>query len=93
MDPIYELGSPLFPRAVIHLDPRYYPGEKFVVETRNNSPKNVYIQSATLDGQPLDRPWFPASELFDGGQLVLEMGPQPNTTWGAASHAVPPSAQ
>ena len=93
VDPIYELGSPLFPRAVIHLDPRYYPGEKFVVETRNNSPKNVYIQSATLDGQPLDRPWFPASELFDGGQLVLEMGPQPNTTWGAASHAVPPSAQ
>ena len=52
VDPIYELGSPLFPRAVIHLDPRYYPGEKFVIETHNNSPKNVYIQSATLDGQP-----------------------------------------
>ncbi len=75
--PIYELGSPLFDRIVIHLDPQYYSGKQFVIETRNNSPQNVYIQSAVLNGKPLDRPWFDASQLQKGGKLVLEMGPYP----------------
>jgi len=65
--------------------------EKFVIETHNNSPKNVCIQNATLDEKPLDRPWFPARELLDGGQLVLEMGPRPNTTWGTGAGVAPPS--
>lgn len=90
--PVYELGSPLFDRITIHLDPHYYPGGQFVIETRHNSRQNRYIQSATLDGKPLHRPWFYQSQLVDGGKLVLDLGPQPNKRWGVGPHAAPPSA-
>ena len=89
--PFYELGSPIFDRVVIHLDNRYYPGKSFVIETIDNSKDNFYIQSATLDGQPLDRPWFYHSDLVDGGRLVLQMGPAPNKKWGSAEDSAPPS--
>jgi predicted alpha-1,2-mannosidase len=80
--PIYEIGSPLFEKAVIHLDERYYPGGRFTIEARNNSKANRYIQSALLNGKPLGKPWFYHSELVAGGSLVLVMGPKPNEKWG-----------
>ena len=54
------------------------PASRFVIVARDNSPENHYIQSATLDGQPLDKPWFYHRELVDGGTLVLDLGPEPN---------------
>ncbi len=89
--PIYEIGSPIFDRVVIKLDPKYYKGGQFVIEAKNNSKENMYIQSATLDGKPLNKPWFYHSELADGGKLVLQMGPEPNKKWGSAPEATPPS--
>jgi len=91
VEPTYEIGSPIFDRVVIHLDQRYYKGKTFVIEARNNSPQNIYIQSAILDGRPLEKPWFYHHQLVDGGTLVLEMGPQPNKNWGTAPDAAPPS--
>lgn len=88
--PIYEIGSPLFSRIVVHLDKKYYPGRQFVIETKNNSPKNVYIQSATLNGKPLDKPWIYHSAVVKGAKLVLTMGPEPNKNWGSAPDAAPP---
>ncbi len=89
--PFYEIGSPLFERVVIHLDDRYYSGKSFIIETIDNSKDNIYIQSATLDGRPLDRPWFYHSDLIDGGKLVLQMGRAPNEKWGSADKNAPPS--
>ena len=89
--PVYEIGSPIFKRATIHLDDRYYPGGTFVIEAKNNSRENRYIQSATLDGKPLNQPWFYHHQLTDGGALVLEMGPKPNKKWGSGPEAAPPS--
>ena len=88
---IYEIGSPIFDRVVIHLDKEYYPGGKFIIEARNNSKENIYIQFARLDGKDLNKPWFYHSELVDGGTLVLQMGSEPNMKWGSAPHAAPPS--
>jgi predicted alpha-1,2-mannosidase len=88
--PIYEIGSPLFNRIVVHLDRKYYPGRQFVIEAKNNSPKNVYIQSATLNGKGLNKPWIYHSDVVKGATLVLTMGPEPNTNWGAAPEASPP---
>ena len=79
--PIYEITSPLFNRAVIHLDKRYYRGKTFVIEAQNNSKKNVYIQSATFNGKPLNRCWLYAWEVTGGGTLKLVMGPKPNKAW------------
>ena len=83
----YVLGSPLVSRAVLHLDPAYYPnarGHTFTVVAQNNSTDNAYIQSATLNGTPLKRSWFTHAELARGGELRLVMGPKPNKSWGAA---------
>jgi hypothetical protein len=83
-DPIYEIGSPLFERIVLNLDGSYYNGTKFVIEAKNTSKKNRYIRSALLNGRPLDRFWIYHREIVNGGNLVLEMGPEPKTTWGLA---------
>jgi putative alpha-1,2-mannosidase len=91
VDPVYEITSPIFDRVTIHLDPRYYPGGKFQITTRNNSAENKYIQSAVLDGKPLDKPWFYHRELVDGGTLELQLGPEPNRTWGSRVEDAPPS--
>ena len=89
--PFYEIGSPLFSKVTIHLDPEYYPGGNFVIEARNVSRENRYIQSARLDGKRLDKPWFFHQQLVDGGSLVLEMGPEPNRKWGSGPGDAPPS--
>jgi len=90
-EPIYEIGSPIFDRMVIHLDERYYPGRTFVIEARNNSQDNMYIQSALLDGKKLNQAWFYHRDLIDGGKLILEMGPESNKNWASDPSAAPPS--
>ena len=76
-DPVYSLGSPMFEKVSMNLG----NGEIFVIEAKNASPENKYIQSATLNGKEWNSPWFPHEEL-KGGKLILEMGPRANTAWG-----------
>ncbi len=85
--PAYNIGSPLFSDIRIAL-----PGGTFHIIARNCSDENKYIQSATLNGQLWDKPWFSHDDIKNGATLVLEMGPRPNKTWGAAETAAPPSA-
>lgn len=89
-NPIYEIGSPMFPKVTINLNEMYGRGKSFVIEAPNASRANKYVQSATLNGKPLKSFWFPASELLKGGKLVLEMGERPNENWGVEN---PPLAQ
>lgn len=90
-DPVYEIASPIFDKITIRLDPEYYAGGQFVVEVNNNSAENLYIQSAELDGQALNKPWFYHRDLVDGGTLSLEMGKEPNKEWGSKEGDAPPS--
>ena len=89
--PFYEIGSPLFENVTIHLDTAYYPGKTFTIEAKNVSDKNRYIQSANLNGNPLNKPWFYHEELIKGGKLTLFMGDKPNENWGSAPNDAPPS--
>jgi putative alpha-1,2-mannosidase len=73
-EPVYELGSPLFRRVTIDLGERFGRGKTFVIEAENASRTNIYIQSAELNGRPLDTFCFPARELLQGGTLKLKMG-------------------
>jgi predicted alpha-1,2-mannosidase len=82
VDPIYEIGSPMFKKSVIDLGKQFGRGGTFTIEAKNTSRKNVYVQSAILNGTPLKTFWFKSSELLKGGSLVLEMGPKPNKQWG-----------
>ena len=80
---VYVLGSPLVDQATINLAPPYYKGGEFTVIARNNSPTNMYIQSATLNGKPLTRTWLTHDQIAAGGTLMLQMGAAPNRGWGA----------
>ncbi len=80
--PVVELGSPIFDKISIHLDPNYYSGKSLVIEVKNNKPENYYIQSATLNGMPLQSQWLFHDVLVKGGKLTLEMGNAPNKNWG-----------
>lgn len=77
VNPIYEIASPAFEEIEINLGGRYGRGDKFTIKANNASKKNIYVQSAFLNGKKLDTFHFPASELLKGGELVLEMGPEP----------------
>jgi predicted alpha-1,2-mannosidase len=91
VDGIYVVGSPLFTRSTIRLDPSYHKGKSFTVLAPNNSPENIYIQSAKLNGKPLNRAWLRYEEIAGGGTLELEMGATPNKNWGSARDQLPPS--
>lgn len=82
VNPIYEIGSPLFQKIEINLGQRFGRGKKFTIIAKNASRNNMYVQSAALNGVVLNSFHFPASELLKGGTLVLEMGPKPNKSWG-----------
>lgn len=87
---VFALGSPAVDRATLHFDPKFYPGRDFTVIATHNSPENVYVQSATLNGQPLNRPWITRAEVTAGGTLEFQMGPKPNPAWGSAPEVRPP---
>ena len=74
-NPHFQLGSPLFDKITIKLNPTYYPkGKQFVIETINNSKTNVYVQNANLNGKTLDTVFIPFETVVNGGKLALEMG-------------------
>lgn len=83
--PVYDIGCPLFEKSTIDLG----GGKTFTVKAPDVSAQNKYIQSATLNGRPLDRPWFTHEELQQGGTLFLQMGPRPNRNWGANPEKMP----
>lgn len=88
---IYAIGSPVVSKAVLHLDSKYFPGREFTVIAEDNNAENIYIQSATLNGKPLNRPWISRAEVTAGGTLKLNMGPKPNPGWGCAPDSRPPA--
>jgi len=81
-EPVYEITTPEFDEITIKLDTRYYEGQEFKIITHDNSPSNVYIQRATLNGEPLDNCWFYHKDFARGGKLELWLGPEPNKGWG-----------
>ena len=91
VDGVYILGSPLFEKVTVRLDPKYHQGKSFTVIAKGNSAKNVYIQSARLDGKELNRAWLTYREITGGGTLELVMGPEPNRHWASAPESLPPS--
>ncbi len=81
---IYIITAPQLPKVVIHLE----NGKDFTIIAKGVSDKNIYVASATLNGHPLDRPWFRHSEIANGGTLEFQMSDQP-TDWGCNN--LPPS--
>lgn len=78
----YEITSPVFSSITIRLNPSGTKGRQFMIKARNNSPANRYIQQAWLNGKPYPYCSLDHAVIAAGGTLELEMGSQPNETWG-----------
>ncbi len=78
VEPYYELSSPFFDEITIHLDNKSYNGKQFVIKMLNNSPENDLIQSATLNGKPLNSPRLLNKDVSNGGELTIQLGKEPN---------------
>jgi len=83
---LYLIGTPSFPEVEMRLS----NGKVLRIEAHNLDAghTNHYIQSATLNGAPLDTSWFRHEQIANGGTLVFMMGSEP-TKWGTAE--LPPS--
>ncbi len=90
-EPFYEISSPIFNKITFHLNPKYYSGKTFTIEAKNNSSKNLYIQSAKLNDKTLEKPWILHETVTKGGKLTLNMGANPNKNWGSKPEQAPPS--
>jgi len=84
---IYAIGSPLFPEVRFNLE----NGKSFVVQAVNASKRNVYIQSATLNGKAYNKSFLLHQDLMNGGEIVFTMGSRPNVNWGTGKGNEPVS--
>lgn len=81
-DTRYEITSPVFSKVELKLDRKYAKGKNFVIVAKNNSPENIYIQGAKLNGKPYTKCYIDHSDVAAGGELELLMGSKPNKNWG-----------
>ncbi len=69
----YAIGSPAFGEITVN-----FAGKSLKVVAHNNSDENVYIQSATFNGKPLNSCVITHEALAEGGILEFEMGSTPS---------------
>lgn len=87
VDPVggrFEIGSPLFDKATVNVG----GGKTFTVVAKNNSDKNIYVQSARLNGKTLKNSYVDFNDIRHGGTLELVMGPKPSK-WASAAACRP----
>jgi len=82
--PTWQITAPIFDRITIRLNNAYYAGQTFTIIAHNQGPKNIYIQSARLNGRPLTACWFYHEDLARGATLDLDLRAEPNTSWGVS---------
>lgn len=81
----YVIGSPLFDKATLHLE----NGNTFLITSTNNSEKNIFIKSASLNGTIYNNSFLEFNAIQNGGKLNFDMSNQPNKEWANKSENVP----
>ena len=66
----YAIGSPAVDQAIINLE----NGKTFTINTKNQSPKNVYVQKIMLNGKVLDGYFITHEDIMNGGEITFYMG-------------------
>ncbi len=80
------LGSPLFEEATVSR-----PGGALTIRAKGAAMDAPYIGALSFNGAPFEKPWLPASVALNGGALDYTLSKVPNSEWGAAPNAAPPS--
>jgi putative alpha-1,2-mannosidase len=70
----YALFSPVFKKVTIKLNPKFYPGKEFIIDTEHNAPDNVYINAMQLNGVKYESYFLNHEDVIKGGTLKLELG-------------------
>lgn len=81
----YILGSPLFDRAVVHLE----NGKNIEINAKDNSKSNVYINKLSVNGAVSTLNYFSHDELMKGAKIDFEMSAQPNISRGTGKKDLP----
>jgi predicted alpha-1,2-mannosidase len=81
------IGSPVFQRAVI----RQPGGGAVKINGRGAADDAPYVQSLKLNGKPWPKTYLPPGQYRRGATLSFDLGRAPNTSWGSAPDAAPPS--
>ena len=82
INPTFSLGSCLFDRVRISLNPKYYPGRYFHITTGGSkpseyNPEDIYIQEYRLNGKKLTDPHISFADVVKGGTLKIKLGSKP----------------
>lgn len=85
---VLVLGSPLFPRTVLHLK----HGD-VTIEANGAADDAPCVQSLTVSGATWDKPWIRFSDIARGGRLAYKLAGIPNKNWGSSPADAPPSYQ
>ena len=74
----YVLGAPYLPSLKVRLG----NGKTLEIKAPNVSDTCRYVQKVTLNGQEITKLYLTHTQLMQGGELVFEMGAEPNLTRG-----------
>ena len=81
----YVMGAPLFQKATLHFE----NGNTLFIQAPENSEKNLYIESMTVNGQNYTRNYVTHSMLQQGGRIEISMGDEPNRHRGISADDAP----
>ncbi len=71
----FVFGSPLFDKVSMNVG----NGRTFTITAKNNSSKNIYIQSAKLNGKKYTKSYIMYEDIMRGGKLEFTMGSKPSS--------------
>lgn len=76
--PFYDIGTPLFKEAKIHLE----NGSTLTIKAPNVSPKNIYVKSVKFKGEEHRKTYLVHKEMMSGNAVIeFEMTDSPDETW------------
>ncbi|MDH6534598.1 glycoside hydrolase family 92 protein [Parabacteroides sp. 52] len=81
----YVLGAPLFKKATLYLE----NGKTMVIHAPENSEKNIYIESLSVNGIPSTRNYITQKELCEGGEIRIKMSDRPQMNRGTQAIDLP----
>ena len=81
----YVLGSPIFPKATIHLE----NGKKVEISSVNNKKENVYVKAMKVNGKNYTRNYLEIDAIRKGMKLNFLMDNTPNSTRGISQSDLP----
>jgi predicted alpha-1,2-mannosidase len=83
---VLVLGSPLFPKAVVHL-----AGGDITIIGKGAMKDAPYVHNLRVNGQAWNKPWFSYFNISHGGTLVYDLSTTPDIHWGSNPSDTPPS--